>query len=304
MMMKMQAYAKINLTLDISGRREDGYHMMRMVMQSVSLCDTVFLLDTPKREIGSSRDDVPCGPENTVQKAAAAFFSSYHAALPRSSFYIRKNIPQQAGLGGGSADAAAALVLLNRRFGTGLSREELCSLGLSAGADVPFCLYGGTALAEGVGEKLSALPALPLCRILICKPPVGISTKEAFESFDASGGMPERNTDAMIEALRSGSLQRIAKCLGNAFEKTCDLPEEVRQIEAVMLAGGSAGACMTGSGSAVFGIFDAKSDAAARCRGALLKKYPETFLCRPVWSDDVGPRSLHFPGKDEFYEES
>lgn len=287
MMMKAQAYAKINLTLNITGRREDGYHAMRMVMQSVSLCDTVTLLDSPESGVVSNTEGIPCGPENTVRKAAEAFFAACPVTASGASFCVRKSIPQQAGLGGGSADAAAALVLLNRRFGTGLSREELCRLGLSVGADVPFCLYGGTALAEGIGERLSALPALPPCRILICKPPLGISTKEAFAAFDRSGGAAADDTDAMLEALRTGCLPEIAARLGNAFERV-RAPDEVRAIESAMLESGALGACMTGSGSAVFGLFYEKNGAAALCRDRLLEQYPETFLCRPVGADAYG----------------
>lgn len=287
-MKKTRAYAKINLTLDITGRREDGYHTMRMVMQGISLSDTVTLLDAREFGVVCSTEQVPCGPENTVQKVAAAFFSSCGIREPRVSFCIRKNIPQQAGLGGGSADAAAALVLLDRHFGTGLSREELCQIGLSAGADVPFCLLGGTALVEGIGEKLSPLPPLPPCRILICKPPAGVSTQEAFAAFDHSYGKAVAYTDAMLDPLKAGNLPGIAAGLGNAFEQLCGLSQEAGEIEADMLAGGALGAAMTGSGSAVFGLFEEKDEAAVRCRDRLLEKYPETFLCRPFGSDCYG----------------
>lgn len=289
MMTKIQAYAKINLTLDIAGRREDGYHTMRMVMQSISLSDTLSLADLPAGQVLCDGGEVPCGPENTVCKASDAFFSSCRKVPEaRASFRIRKSIPQQAGLGGGSADAAAALALLNERYGAGLSMEKLCRLGLAVGADVPFCLYGGTALAEGVGEKLSRLPPLPPCRIVICKPRVGISTKEAFAAFDASGTAGTRHTDAMLRALEIGSLPEIATCLGNAFETVCT-PKEIREIESSMLTQGALGACMTGSGSAVFGIFpEEDGGAAALCRDRLLVSYPETFLCRPVGPNPYG----------------
>ena len=279
MMSRARAYAKINLTLDIAGRRGDGYHTMRMVMQSVSLCDTLTLLDEAEDRVVCSAEEVPCGPENTVRKAAAAFFSHCGAARG-AAFCLRKSIPQQAGLGGGSADAAAALVLLDRRFRTGLSPAELCRLSLSVGADVPFCLRGGTALAEGIGEKLSGLPPLPPCRILICKPPAGVSTREAFAAFDDSGGAAACYTDRMLAALRAGSLPEIAARLGNALEPVCAL-DDVPRIEAAMLKGGALGACMTGSGSAVFGLFREGDAAAVLCRDDLLKKYPQTFLCRP-----------------------
>ena len=287
-MRKTRAYAKINLTLDIAGRREDGYHTLRMVMQGISLSDTVALLDSREFGVVCNTERVPCGPENTVRKAAEAFFSFCRIREPHVSFCIRKNIPQQAGLGGGSADAAAALVLLDRHFGTGLSRKELCRIGLSAGADVPFCLLGGTALVEGIGEKLNPLPSLPPCRILICKPPMGVSTKEAFAAFDRSRGEKAAYTDAVLNALKAGNLPLIAARLGNTFEQLCGLPQAVGEIEAAMLAGGALGTAMTGSGSAVFGLFNEKDEAAVRCRDRLLEKYPETFLCLPVVSDCYG----------------
>ncbi len=279
------AYAKINLTLDLAGRRSDGYHLLRMVMQTVSLCDRVTLEPCSSGEIHVScgNSELDCGGENTVSRAVAAFFSAA-GIRTGASFFIEKNIPSQAGLGGGSSDAAAALVLLNRVFNVGFSVERLCEIGLSVGADVPFCLRGGTLLAEGIGEKLSELSPLPECRIVICKPPMGSSTGEAYASLDRAGGKPTYFTDGLLPALKQGSLSAVADVCGNAFESVILIPE-VRQIKAVMLQNGALGSCMTGSGSAVYGIFS-DFGKAEECASALSSRFRDVFLCHPVRSED------------------
>ena len=279
------AFAKINLTLDLTGRRGDGYHLLRMVMQTVSLCDRLILepLSAPEIRITCDRPELDCSEENTVARAAAAFFSAVgiHAG---ASFFIEKNIPSQAGLGGGSADAAAALVLLNRAFGADLRVDRLCEIGLSVGADVPFCLRGGTLLAEGIGEKLSELSPLPECGIVVCKPQTGSNTAEAYALLDQAGGKLSTFTDNLIPCLSQKSLPQIAVACGNVFESVILIPE-VRQIKAEMLQNGALGSCMTGSGSAVYGIF---SDfrKAENCVSALSRRFQDVFLCRPVRSKD------------------
>jgi 4-diphosphocytidyl-2C-methyl-D-erythritol kinase len=277
--MQSLAYAKINLTLDIAGKKTDGYHLLRMVMQSVSLCDRLTLTQgAPGIRLRCGRADVPCDESNTVYKAAAAFFA-YSGKLSCIDITIEKNIPSQAGLGGGSADAAAALHALNALYHTGYSVETLCKIGLQAGADVPFCVLGGTALAEGIGERLTALPPLPHCFLVICKPPVGVNTKRAYALADSLrvAGM---NTEPMLEAIRSGSLSAAASALGNDFERVVRL-KDVESIKQVLCLAGALGACMTGSGSAVYGIFEEKS-AAAACKAELAEEYAEVFLCEPV----------------------
>jgi 4-diphosphocytidyl-2-C-methyl-D-erythritol kinase len=282
--MKDAAYAKINLSLDITGRRADGYHTLRTVMQSISLCDTVTLLegDAGKIEVICS-GGAPCGKGNTVYRAAEEFFRRT-GKKGSASFRIEKRIPAQAGLGGGSADAAAALRLLNRRFQTGLSAENLREIGLSAGADVPFCVEGGTALAEGIGEKLTVLSPLPECWIAVCKPPEGISTREAYAAFDAPGRAEtgSGSTGRLLAALKTGSLPDAAAGLGNMFEAG-NAPGSVRAIKARMASAGALGACMTGSGSAVFGLFGGET-AARQCADGLRGLFPQSFLCRPIRS--------------------
>lgn len=279
------AYAKINLTLDLAGRRNDGYHLLHMVMQTVSLCDRVTLEPNFSGEVHVScgNSELNCGGENTVFRSAAAFFSA-SGIRAGASFFIEKNIPSQAGLGGGSADAAAALVLLNRAFSVGFSTEKLCKIGLSVGADVPFCLRGGTLLAEGIGEKLSELPPLPECHIVICKPTVGSSTAQAYAELDHAGGKPTYFTDGLLPALKQGNLLAVASACGNVFESVVLIPE-IRQIKAEILHNGALGSCMTGSGSAVYGIF---SDfrKAEDCASVLSRRFRDVFLTRPVRSKE------------------
>lgn len=275
------AYAKINLTLDVMGKRPDGYHTLRSVFQSVSLCDRISLSDGPAGEIRivSDRPELSCGRDNTVRRAAETFFRAAGIENPGVSFLLEKRIPWQAGLGGGSADTAAALQLLNRRFSFPLSETELSEAGLSVGADVPFCLMNGTMLAEGIGERLTRLPTISPCHILLCKPAAGIGTKEAYQALDRDGTFGDRFTKPMLDALRGGSLDEIAKCVGNVFEPLALLPE-IPRIKTQMLKSGAAAACMTGTGSAVFGLFERKGQAQA-CADELSRIYTEVFLCEP-----------------------
>lgn len=278
------AYAKINLTLDIMGKRRDGYHLLRMAMQSVSLCDTLTL----ERAAGGGirlicrEEGVPLDSENTVFRAAEGFFRYCGMETQGVRINIQKQIPSQAGLGGASADAAAALRALNLLFETGLTAEELCGIGLKVGADVPFCLLGGTRLAEGIGERIAALPPMPDCWIVLCKPNIGVSTKEAYALADR-GTIPYKpHTDRMAAALGTGKLEAVCKALGNHFEAVLQLPE-IESLKREMEALGALGAGMTGSGSVVFGLFE--QEAAARCCEQELQKiYREVFLCKPFFS--------------------
>jgi len=276
----IKAYAKINLTLDITGKRADGYHLLSMVMQSVSLCDELTLTQAESGiRILSNRDDVPCGESNTVYRAAAGFFE-YAGVQPNVTIAIQKRIPSQAGLGGGSADAAAVLLALNEMLQTGYSKEILCKIGLRVGADVPFCIVGGTALAQGIGEKLAALSAMPHCHIVICKPLCGVDTKKAYALADSAAKTDIAFSSAMVDAIHAADLHMIAENLGNEFENVMNLAE-VTRIKRTMKLMGALGACMTGSGSAVFGIFN-DLPKATTCTAALSKDYDDVFLCEPV----------------------
>lgn len=275
------APAKINLTLDVTGRRDDGYHTLRSVFQTVTLCDRVVLSRTGDGAVRVRCDspDVPCGEENTVRRAAEAFFAGTGIRNGGVAFSVEKRIPPEAGLGGGSADAAAALKLLNRGFAAGLGGRELCALGLAVGADVPFCLLGGTMLAEGIGERLAPLPPFPPCGIVICKPSAGSGTREAYAALDRSGAGPTDFTGPMLAALRSGGFARAAACVGNAFEKPTGGPA-VRELVRLMRSAGARGACMTGSGSAVFGLFS-RPERARACAAALSGRFRDVFFCGP-----------------------
>lgn len=277
----MQGYAKINLTLDVTGRREDGYHLLETVMQSISLADTVHLrvLDTPGIQLSCTKPGIPCGPANTAWRAAELFLK-HHNLDCGVAVGIEKRIPSEAGLAGGSADAAAVLTGLSRLFETNDTPETLCELGVQIGADIPFCIQGGTKLARGIGEILEPLLPLPDCCLVVCKPPVNVSTRAAYERID-QGNLPVRpDTPAMLQAFQTADLPQIAHLACNMFETALEIPE-VAAIRAKMLRHGALGACMSGSGSAVFGVFDS-NDQALDALSALQSQYPMTFLCLPV----------------------
>ena len=282
-MLQEKAPAKINLTLDILGRRPDGYHELRMVMQAVSLCDTVTVEEGGRGfTLLTEGFPLPAGKKSMEQLAAESFFDAVGQPMPPLTVRLEKVTPAYAGLGGGSADVAALLRCLRRRYAPDLPVERLQAVGLTVGSDVPFCIAGGTALAEGRGERLTALPALPDCRIVLCKPNFGIPTPSLFARADDV--CPKRRPDAagMLQALAAGSLEDAAAGLCNVFEEV--LPEEYREvfrIRARLLELGALNAAMSGSGPAVFGIF--REEAAAEAAAAALKeRYAQTYLAHPV----------------------
>lgn len=274
----VKAYAKINLTLDIVSRRTDGYHDISSIMQTVSLEDT---LTVTRQAAGVTAVcqhlDVPIDTRNIVRKAARAFFA--HTGIAGGCHIIlQKAIPTQAGLGGGSADAAATLRALNELFEARLSAQELCAIGLRVGADVPFCISGGTALVGGVGERLTALPT-PEGHAVILKPSVGISTVEAYAQYDAAGDIPHPDTASCLAAVRSGDIRAVAAGCCNVFEYL-SLPEEIGQAAQTLLEQGALVAQMSGSGSAVFGLFAdrAAAEAAAHATGGMLCAFVPAYL--------------------------
>ena len=250
----IKAYAKINLSLDILGRREDGYHKLDTVMQQITLHDRIAISKNyGGLNVGSDLKTLPHGSGNIAYKAAELFYK--RAGLqPRTDIFISKEIPAEAGLGGGSADAAAVLNALNEIEGGIYSRIELTAMGAEIGADVPFCVLGGACRCRGIGEKLTELPSMPDCFIVICKPPVSVSTAEAYGLIDRKPS-DIRYTPAMLSALKSGEIKKIAAALGNHFDDAAEL-SEIGEIEKSMLGAGALGALMTGSGSAVYGIFE------------------------------------------------
>ncbi len=275
------APAKINLSLSITGRRPDGYHLIRSVMQAVTLFDTVKVTRTAGNEISvrCDRPEIPCGKDNIAYRAAEQFFSAVGIPVSGLEIEIKKQIPSQAGLGGGSADGAAVLFALNRLFQAELPADRLQQIGLSVGADVPFFLIGGTALAEGIGELLSPVCPLPDCNIVISKPPVSVSTPAAYQAFDRSGCTAADASDALIAALSQKNLVTAARNIHNIFEQLLSLPE-VSALKSILLSNGALQAAMSGSGSAVYGIFHDRHQA-EKAFAACRTLNSETFLCRP-----------------------
>ena len=259
----LNAYAKINLTLDILSRKEDGYHTISSVMQSISLRDKVSVKRADKLSISCNRTDIPCDERNIAHKVATAFFE-YTKIKSGAEIHIEKHIPSQAGLGGGSADGAAVLVALNKLYNTNLSQGALSVIGTSVGADIPFCLKGSTLLAEGIGEMLSPIPQLPDCYIVIAKPNFGIDTKGAYKAFDELKTKPDYATPEFIKSL-GGKICSIAPKVNNMFEECIKNPD-IEAIKVKLLSLGALGCAMSGSGSAVFSIFDSLSRAEQACK--------------------------------------
>lgn len=253
---RLRAYAKVNYALDVLGLRGDGYHEVRTVMQSISLADEVELQrSTGGFELSTVPEEVGPLERNTVYLAWKSLRTLTGDELP-VSVTLRKKIPAGAGLGGGSADAAAVLVGLNELFGLGLRVEELRETGAEIGADVPFCISGGTALGEGVGEVLTLLPAPPEHRFIVAKPRMSADTGTVYRRFDEEKTESIRAVDPVISALRSGNLSALAASVGNDLAYvTAGFVPEVATLEQTLLESGALGASMSGSGTAVYGIF-------------------------------------------------
>ena len=275
---KRDAPAKVNLALDILGRRGDGYHEMRMVMQTVSLCDTVTVEETAEGfSLQTDGDFIPAGKTTLAQPAAEAFFRSAGLAVT-----LEKRTPAYAGMGGGSADVAALLRLLRDRYCPAMEDEELERIGLTVGSDMPFCVRGGTALAEGRGEVLTDLPPLPPCAFVLCKPDFGIPTPTLFARVDGAELTDRPDVGGMAEALAAGDLEGVAARLGNVFEEVLP-PEygEVFRIKERLRELGALNAAMSGSGPTVFGMFRRREEA-ERAAAVLKAAYAQTYVAEPV----------------------
>lgn len=273
--------AKINLSLDILGKRYDGYHFVRTIMQTVSLFDEITVTPNEVNEIRIFCDTpgIPLDCTNLVYKAAIAFFEHVNIQPSGIDITINKNIPAMAGLAGGSSNAAGMIVALNELMETELSISELCDIGEKIGADVPFCISGGTAVAEGVGDILNQLPNIPDCHILIVKPDINISTPEAYSKFDALEYTKSSEYEDLVAAIAMQDLEKMSGLLFNALEYAAD-NSEIFKIKEEMLDMGALGALMSGSGSAVYGIFE-KRKLAARCAEAMEEKYNFVEICAP-----------------------
>lgn len=288
--MEVSAQAKLNLSLDVLRRREDGYHDLCMVMQTVALSDRLQL------EVGTGaplrmRSDLGFLPANEKNLAAAAALCLCRAAgVDPGGLSIRlwKSIPVCAGLAGGSADAAAVLRGLNRLLALDLPPERLAEIGVQVGSDVPYCVRGGTALAQGRGEVLSPLPPLPPCRAVLCKPAFPVSTPELFGRIDCARIRRRPDTNGLIAALEAGDLPGVARRMYNVFEDVLESRRavEIASIKAILIDRGALGASMSGSGPSVFGLFE--TEHAARDACALLKEsYRDVFLCGPAGAEFV-----------------
>lgn len=273
-MIKAKAYAKINIFLDILGKLENGYHSLFMVMQSVGIYDELEVEKTAGGiELACSNAAVPTGSGNTAYKAAELFFRET-GIKGGADIKITKNIPMQAGLAGGSADAAAVLSALNSLYATGLSTPEICRMGLKIGSDVPFCAVGGTCLAQNTGGILSPLVSPGEVTIVLAKPEKGVSTKEAYEQAD-SVYLYHPDHIKMLDCCERGDLAGICKYAGNVFEQVVEVPERV-EIKRIMRENGAMLAQMSGSGPTVFGIFD-NPDGAEKAAGEI------KIICRDVF---------------------
>jgi 4-diphosphocytidyl-2-C-methyl-D-erythritol kinase len=261
--MKLKAMAKINLGLDVVRKREDGYHEVRMIMQTVQLHDELTLTESsePGIRISTNLPYVPANRNNLVYQAAELLMKEFHISQGMD-IYLSKRIPVAAGMAGGSADAAAALVGVNRIFRLGLSKKDLMERGVQIGADVPYCLLRGTALAEGIGEVLTPLPPMPDCCILIGKPGVSLSTKYVYGNLRANEIADHPDIDGMVEAIGQGSLPGVTDRMANVLEEVSIAAHPViGEIKEHMEAHGARKALMSGSGPTVFGIFDSRRTA-------------------------------------------
>ncbi len=253
---QIKAYAKINLGLDVVRRLENGYHEVKMIMQTVNLYDELTLKRTTAGiRLTSDSGELPLDENNLIYKAARLMQEHYGIA-EGVSVKLKKNIPIAAGMAGGSTDAAATMLAMKELFGLETSKAELMKLGVKIGADVPYCILGGTALAEGIGEKLTPLPKAPECHLLVAKPDINVSTKYVYEHLDAAGVTKHPDIDGMVNAIEKGSLQGIIERLGNVLETvTISAYPVISVIKDRMKELGAQGSLMSGSGPTVFGIF-------------------------------------------------
>ncbi len=278
------AYAKLNLTLDVTGKREDGYHDLQSVMQTVSIRDDIEIdVGTGKPWVLScDKEGIPCDERNLAWKAAEIFANVAKKDLGGIEIRITKRIPSQAGMGGGSADAAAVLRALNRHYDYPFSIMALAELGAEVGSDVPFCVLGGTAMVEGRGERLRKLPDMPECIFVVCKPDFSSSTPELYKKLDETAIPKHPDNVAMERAILSGDIGQVAENIYNVFDPVVTAENlEMNYIKSIMNSYGSLGQQMTGSGSAVFAILPSFEYAAVVCN-MLKDNYSNIFICKPV----------------------
>lgn len=278
------AYAKINLTLDVLGKRDDGYHDIKSVMQTISIRDDIEIdLGTGRPwKLLCDKEGIPTDERNLAWKAARIYFDRIKKDPDGLEIRIVKRIPTESGLGGGSADAAAVLRALNNHYGNPLSILALAELGAEIGSDVPFCVVGGTAVVEGRGEQLRKLPDMPDCCFVVCKPPFSCSTPELYRKLDQTTIAKHPNHQAMESALLAGDLGKVAENIHNVFDALVTAEHlELNYIKSIFNSYGSVGQQMTGSGSAVFSIVTEFEFAAVICN-MLKENYPQVYIAKPI----------------------
>lgn len=278
-MLTRKAYAKINLGLDVVGRLENGYHQVRMIMQTVGIYDELTFAPA-KSGIRISMDggELPTGEDNLIYKAARLLMEA-GGVKAGADIHLEKRIPIAAGMAGGSSDAAATLLGLNELFGLGFSQEQLRQLGVCIGADVPYCIMGGTVLAEGIGEVLTPLPSAPRCALLVAKPDIQVSTKYVYEHLDAGKAWLHPDIDGMRFAIENGDLAGVTSRLGNVLETvTIEAYPVIARIKQEMLSCGAMGSLMSGSGPTVFGVYGSQE----RARSAY-DRLEKTGLARELY---------------------
>ena len=269
---KLKARAKINLGLDVVRKREDGYHEVRMIMQMINLYDKITMRRITESEIRVTTNlpYLPVNEDNLVYRAAKLLMDEFQVT-EGVEIELQKYIPVAAGMAGGSSDAAAVMVGINRIFHLGLTKKQLMERGVKIGADVPFCIMRGTALAEGIGEVLTPLPAMPHCSLVIAKPKIHVSTKFVYGNLKANELKEHPDIDGQVQALREGSLEQLVAKMGNVLETvTVSAYPVIDEIKKTMLKNDAMGAMMSGSGPTVFGVFEREERAQEVCR--LLKK--------------------------------
>lgn len=282
---RLNAMAKINLGLDVTGKRPDGYHELRMVMQMINLYDKIEIikLETPEIIVETNLSFLPVNENNIVYKAAQLLMNKFQLTQG-VRIVLEKHIPVAAGMAGGSSDAATVLYGMNKLFSLGMTKKQMMEEGVKLGADVPYCVLRTTALSEGIGEILTTLPPMPKCHIVIAKPGISVSTKAVFGKLRVNEIEKHPDIDGIVEAIKAGSLTDIASRLGNTLEEVTikDYPV-IAQIKEEMIAQGALGALMSGSGPTVFGIFD--DEKKAKNAYTVLKagtQARQVFLTKPV----------------------
>ncbi len=277
--MYIKAPAKINLSLDVTGKREDGYHLVSMIMMTVDLHDEleIALRKDSEIHVKTDLDSLSDGPDNLAYKAAALMREQAKPNAPGVDIMIKKHIPMAAGLAGGSTDAAAVMIALNELYGLKLSKKELMDLSVKLGADCPFCIMQGTALSEGIGELLTPIEDLPPCVIAACKPPYGVSTKDAYEMVDSDENIDHPDTPGMAKDINAGDLLSAVKKMGNVLQRPAvSMHPDINDYIDCFLKAGALNSMMSGSGPTVYGIFD-NIEKANKALDSIKERYPENW---------------------------